>query len=124
MHALPLRGVAKALALGPVRRHKRYRKFLRNTGLRLAFALPLHPRCGLLQRRLGQKIHHRTRYRTLKLDITGIEDTGAAGLGGVVFEMPMTCHIIKVRKFVVIKCPGDRIMLRGIDVVTIVFILH
>ena len=92
--------------------------------MRLAFALPLHPRRGLLQCRLGQKVHHRTRYRTLEFDITGIKDAGAARLGGVVFEMPMSRHIVKVRKFVIIECPGDRIMLRGIDVIAVVFILN
>ena len=123
-HALPPHRVVQPLALGPVRRHKRNRIFLRNTGLRFAFALPLHPRRGLLQCRLGQKVHNRTWYRTLKLNITGIKDAGAARLGGVVFEMPMSRHIVKVRKFVVIECPGDRIMLRGIDVITVVFILN
>ena len=110
-------------ALGSRRRHKGNGVLLRNASLRLALALLLHPRRGLLQRRLGQKVHYRSRDRALELNIAGVEHPGAARLGGMVLQMPMSGHIIKVRHFVVVESPGYRVMRGRVDVIAVVLIL-
>mmetsp|Transcript_10482 Transcript_10482/g.29474 ORF Transcript_10482/g.29474 Transcript_10482/m.29474 type:complete len:211 (-) Transcript_10482:137-769(-) len=105
-----------------MRCHKSNCILLGNAGLRLALALPLHPRRSLLQRRLGQKVHYRARNRALEFDVTSIEYPSAAGLGGVVLQMPMPGHIVKVRQFVVIKRPSYRVMRGRVDVIAVVLI--
>ena len=107
-----------------MRCHKSNCILLGNAGLRLALALPLHPRRSLLQRRLGQKVHYRARNRALEFDVTSIEYPSAAGLGGVVLQMPMPGHIVKVRQFVVIKRPSYRVMRGRVDVIAVVLVLN
>jgi hypothetical protein len=82
----------------------------KSLGCRILFTLLFDPTGSGLQGRLAQKVDHRSGHLTLELDIASVKDTSAFGFAGMVFQVPMSGHIVKITALVVIQSPRQTVI--------------
>ena len=80
---------------------------------RIFFTFLLDPSRSSLECRLANKVDDGSGDGSLELDVTGVKDPRASGLGGMVLQMPMPRNIVKVAALVVIESPGHAILGRA-----------
>ena len=77
---------------------------------RIFFTFLLDPSRSSLECRLANKVDDGSGDGSLELDVTGVKDPRASGLGGMVLQMPMPRNIVKVAALVVIESPGHAVL--------------
>jgi len=86
-------------------------------------ALSLDPARGLLERCLANVRQNGFWDSALHFNVAGIKHAGRAHLGRVVFNVPVSRHIVKVGRLVVIQVPRERAAVGRKGVIVIGFVL-